>query len=84
MNPNQVPKLPGEDFRHPSEADLYLNGDIGGEASAGKSNSPTGPAGSTPAGANGAPAAANTAPPRYRGSYGYTPPPRSTTSGTSE
>ena len=82
MNPNQVPPLPGEGFRHPNEADLYLNGDIGGEIPAGKNEKvPTGgPAGSGTA----APAAANSAPPRYRGSYGYTPPPRSTTSGSSE
>jgi pilus assembly protein CpaC len=83
MMPNQVPPLPGENFRHPSEVDLYLNGDIGGEMPSGKSNAPMGPAGSSTPG-SAAPAAANTAPPRYRGSYGYTPPPRSTTSGTHE
>jgi len=31
MKPGQVPVLPGEKWRHPGEASLYLNGDIGGE-----------------------------------------------------
>ena len=83
MMPNQVPPMPGENFRHPTEVDLFLNGDLGGEIPSGKSNAPMGPAGSSTPG-SAAPAAANTAPPRYRGSYGYTPPPRSTTSGTHE
>jgi pilus assembly protein CpaC len=80
MMPNQVPPLPGENYKHPSELDFYLNGDLGGETPAGRGNSPT-PAGGT--GGTGT-AAAPSAPPRYRGSYGYTPPPRSTTSGSNE
>lgn len=31
MNPEQVPALPGEKWRDPSEAELFLNRDIGGE-----------------------------------------------------
>jgi len=76
MNPSQVPALPGENWRHPKELDLFLNQDIGGEE-------PARPA--TPAGGPGAtsgPGAANN--PRYRGSYGFTPPARATTSGASE
>jgi pilus assembly protein CpaC len=30
LNPGEVPMLPGENWRHPTEGDLYLNGDIGG------------------------------------------------------
>ena len=32
MNPAQIPMLPGENWRNPKEADLFLNADIGGEA----------------------------------------------------
>lgn len=32
LNPNQVPKLPGEVWRDPSEAELFWNGDLGGPA----------------------------------------------------
>jgi hypothetical protein len=32
MNPGQVPPLPGEHWRHPSEAELFLNQDLGGPA----------------------------------------------------
>jgi pilus assembly protein CpaC len=31
MNPGQVAKLPGESWRHPNEAQLFLNQDLGGE-----------------------------------------------------
>jgi pilus assembly protein CpaC len=31
LNPGQVHKLPGENWRHPNEAQLFLNQDIGGE-----------------------------------------------------
>jgi pilus assembly protein CpaC len=31
MNPGQVSKLPGENWRHPNEAQLFLNQDLGGE-----------------------------------------------------
>ena len=30
LNPGEVPTLPGENWRHPTEGDLYLNGDVGG------------------------------------------------------
>jgi pilus assembly protein CpaC len=33
LNPGEVPPLPGETWRHPSEGELYLNGDIGEPAS---------------------------------------------------
>jgi hypothetical protein len=29
MRPGEVPKLPGEHWRHPSEWDLFMNQDIG-------------------------------------------------------
>lgn len=31
MNPDQVPALPGENWKHPNEADVLLNADIGEE-----------------------------------------------------
>jgi pilus assembly protein CpaC len=79
MNPSQVPALPGETWRHPKEIDTYLNQDIGGEAPA----RPVGqqvPAGAATTETGGAAGAT----PRYRGSYGFTPPPRATTTGASE
>ncbi|HEY1686656.1 MAG TPA: type II and III secretion system protein family protein [Tepidisphaeraceae bacterium] len=30
LNPKEVPPLPGENWRHPSEASLFVNGDLGG------------------------------------------------------
>ena len=30
LRPGEVPKLPGEHWRHPTEPGLFLNGDIGG------------------------------------------------------
>ena len=81
MNPNQVPPLPGEAWRHPKELDQYIGGDIGGEV-------PTKPleVGETTPGLNppatGPGAGANA--PKYRGSYGFTPPPRATTTGATE
>ena len=32
MNPNQVPRLPGDPWRDPTEAQLFANGDLGGQA----------------------------------------------------
>jgi pilus assembly protein CpaC len=32
MNPDQVPAMPGERWRYPSDAELLLNGDLGGPA----------------------------------------------------
>ena len=31
MSPDQVPAAPGENWRHPNEADLFLNQDLGGD-----------------------------------------------------
>ena len=81
MNPNQVPPLPGEAWRHPDEVELYLNQDIGSESAA-KPESPeaaspgVAPATGTPAptGTTAAPGRA-TGTKRYHGSYGFTPPP---------
>jgi pilus assembly protein CpaC len=75
MNPTQVPSLPGEHWRNPKEADLFMNADIGGEKK--KPMAPvSAPAGTAPASGDAAPAG--------RGAYGFTPPPRATTQGTSE
>ena len=30
MHPGEVPKAPGEHWRHPTEAQMFLNQDIGG------------------------------------------------------
>ena len=30
LRPGEIPALPGEDWRHPSELGLFLNGDVGG------------------------------------------------------
>lgn len=73
MNPSQVPALPGENWRNPTEAEIWLNADIGSEKkAAAPANAP----------ANSAPAASTDS--KYRGAYGFTPPPRATTQGTSE
>lgn len=58
MNPGQVPALPGERWRYPSEAGLMLNGDLGGPGED-KDNS-------LPQSSGGRPA-------RFRGQYGFTP-----------
>jgi pilus assembly protein CpaC len=71
MNPSQIPTLPGENWRNPKEADLFMNGDIGGEA-----KKPAPPPAQTPATAPQANAA--------HGSYGFTPPPQATTKGSNE
>jgi pilus assembly protein CpaC len=33
LKPGEIPKLPGEHWRHPNEAELFLNQDIGGPIS---------------------------------------------------
>jgi hypothetical protein len=58
MNPAQVPALPGERWRYPSEAALMLNGDLGGPGED-KDDSPPQSSGGRPA--------------RFRGEYGFTP-----------
>jgi pilus assembly protein CpaC len=67
MNPGQVPTLPGEHWRDPTEFDLFLNKDIGGEM--------------PPPGADSSQKAMTTAdtPPenrvaaRFHGEYGFVP-----------
>jgi pilus assembly protein CpaC len=59
MNPDQVPAAPGEHWRDPSENDLFLNRDIGGEVDVhGATTRPT---------ADGHPAT------RFHGNYGFAP-----------
>ncbi|HEX8521738.1 MAG TPA: type II and III secretion system protein family protein [Tepidisphaeraceae bacterium] len=43
MKPGEVPLLPGERWRHPSEAELFLNQDMGGPAPAADKNEPPRP-----------------------------------------
>ena len=35
LNPGEVPPLPGEDWKHPNEIELFLGGQMGGEAGVG-------------------------------------------------
>lgn len=44
MNPGEVPPLPGETWRHPDEAQLFLNQDIGGPPKRDRINPPKDPA----------------------------------------
>jgi pilus assembly protein CpaC len=60
VNPAQVPVLPGERWRHPTEGDLFWQRDIGG------------PAGDPKRAAVNAAAAKGEAP-RFKGQFGYTP-----------
>lgn len=61
MNPDQVPNLPGENWRYPNESDLFIHRDLGGPAldedlvPAPKDAAKTGP------------------PPRFHGRYGFAP-----------
>jgi pilus assembly protein CpaC len=81
MNPNQVPQLPGEDWRHPKEADQFfglIEADIGSEKVRPAPATESQPGQPVPTSAGGTDDS-----PRYRGSYGFTPPPRQpTTTGT--
>ena len=61
MNPDQVPALPGERWRHPSEGEMLWNADLGGPA-----DEASGAAAAKAAGPQGRP-------PRFRGEYGFTP-----------
>ena len=63
MNPAQVPLLPGEKWRHPSEADLFWQRDIG---------SPGGDPRKAATPANATPTADGEAP-RFKGQFGYVP-----------
>ena len=58
MNPDQVPAVPGERWRYPSEGELLWKGDLGGPRE--ESNDAPPPA------AGGRPA-------RFRGQYGFAP-----------
>jgi pilus assembly protein CpaC len=62
VNPAQVPVLPGERWRHPSEADLFWHKDIGSVAGDPKRAA---------AAASGASASGEA--PRFKGQFGYTP-----------
>jgi len=64
LNPAQVPTLPGERWRHPTEGDLFWSRDIGGVAGDARL-APPAAAGKT---------AATGEPPRFKGQFGYTPP----------
>ncbi len=59
MNPGQVPELPGEHWRYPTENDLFINADLGGPA----------PDPRVPSAA----ASSRPAPARFAGPYGFTP-----------
>lgn len=65
MNPDQVPAVPGERWRYPTEAELFWDRDLGGPAPDHR-HGPVGPNGSEAAG-NGEP------PAKFRGQYGFTP-----------
>jgi len=58
MNPAQVPTLPGEKWRDPSELELFFNRDLGGPATNPK-NLPT------------AEQVSGNVPPRFQGTYGF-------------
>ena len=57
MNPDQVPAMPGEKWRYPTEGELLWNADLGGPADDGAAASPK----------------PGTRPARFRGEYGFTP-----------
>lgn len=60
MSPEEVPTLPGEYWRHPTEAELFLDQDLGGSMKS------SGMATTQPAGNPGAPR-------KFFGHYGYVP-----------
>ncbi len=59
MSPEEVPTLPGEYWRHPTEAELFLDQDLGGTMKSGTATT-------QPAGKPGAPR-------KFFGHYGYVP-----------
>jgi pilus assembly protein CpaC len=61
INPDQVVSAPGEHWRYPTEADLFLNRDLGGEEVAKSAE------------AAGAPVKVAGPPPEFHGSYGFMP-----------
>jgi pilus assembly protein CpaC len=72
MNPGQVPALPGENWRHPSENELFWNRDIGGETDGRKrvAGATTKPVASS---ADGTETPKDIDAPRFQGEYGFTP-----------
>jgi pilus assembly protein CpaC len=58
VNPAQVPLLPGERWRHPSEGDLFWQRDLGGTTGDPKKAVPAAPKGEAP---------------KFKGQYGFTP-----------
>jgi pilus assembly protein CpaC len=71
MNPDQVPVVPGEHWRHPSEAELFWNRDLGGERPSARISTTQ-------------PSAATGPAPKFHGSYGFTPPAASEVASTEE
>jgi pilus assembly protein CpaC len=59
MNPEQVPSLPGERWRYPSDGELLWSADLGGPADHASGAAPASQPGERPA--------------RFRGEYGFTP-----------
>jgi pilus assembly protein CpaC len=59
MNPEQVPSLPGERWRYPSDGELLWSADLGGPADRASGAAPANQPGGRPA--------------RFRGEYGFTP-----------
>jgi pilus assembly protein CpaC len=70
LNPGQLPKLPGEYWRHPTESDLFLMQDIGGPAE---------PPRAVPTDAATTQESRGTAP-LFRGNYGFVAPQQPTAS----
>jgi pilus assembly protein CpaC len=69
MNPAQVPPLPGEKWRHPTEGELFWQRDLGSDKGATPPRRPAKDAAPTAQPA----AAAENAPPRFKGQFGFVP-----------
>jgi pilus assembly protein CpaC len=67
MNPDQVPTLPGQRWRHPNEAELFWNRDLGGE------RPPRDGGGQSRRTTTTAAATSSDETPRFHGQYGFTP-----------
>jgi pilus assembly protein CpaC len=63
VNPAQVPLLPGEKWRHPSEGDLFWHRDLGGTTGDPKKAVPNAASATSPRGEA----------PKFKGQYGFTP-----------
>ena len=70
LNPGEYPKLPGEEWRHPTESDLFIMGDIGGPKAVEKYMK----------GSATAARPTQVSAPLFRGNYGFIPPPQPTAS----